>query len=282
MRRHSNPPGLAAKAAGLPLYRYLGGNRDRLPAYASFGEVREPDRRAEDALAAMEQGFRAIKLRPRHATIDEDVAEVRTVRRATGEELVIACDANQGWRVDVFAEGPRWDLERAVATARAFEEFGIEWLEEPLDQFDFEGYRQLRTRTSTPISGGELAGDIWPLREMIERRAVDIVQPDATFTGGIAGTLEMAALAREAGIGFSPHTWSNGLGLLANMHVLAATDGRWLEYPYDPPGWVPEARDAMLSQPIRIDGDGMVPMPSGPGLGVELDVDRIEACGTAI
>ena len=275
---------LAAKAAGMPLYRYLGGARDRVPAYASFGELRDPRRRAEDALAAIERGFKAIKLRPRHPTFREDVKEVRTVREAAGDDLVIAADANQGWRVDTFApDNPvRWDFKRAMETARAYEEFRVAWLEEPLDQFDFEGYRRLRDTTTTPIAGGELSGDVWPLREMIERRAVDIVQPDATFTGGITGALQIASMAAQFGLGFAPHTWSNGLGLAANMHVLAATQGTWLEYPYDPPGWVPEARDAMLTCPIAVDPDGMVTMPSAPGLGVELDLERIQAHGVPI
>jgi L-alanine-DL-glutamate epimerase-like enolase superfamily enzyme len=275
---------LAAKAAGMPLYRYLGGGRDRVPAYASFGEVREPKQRADDALAAMDRGFRAIKLRPRHQTMRTDVEEVRTVRAAAGDDLVVACDANQGWRVDVFApDNPvRWDFKRALSTAKAYEEFDVAWLEEPLDQFDFEGYRRLRDHTTTPIAGGELLGDIWPLRELIERRALDIVQPDATFTGGISGALEIAQMAHAFGLGFAPHTWSNGLGLAANMHVLAATHGAWLEYPYDPPGWVPEARDAMLTEPIAVDPDGWVTMPAGPGLGVALDFDRIKAHGEVI
>lgn len=276
---------LAAKAAGLPLYRYLGGARDRVPCYASFGELRDPRRRAEDALAAVERGFKAIKLRPRHPTMAEDIKEVRAVRDAVGDRLQIACDANQGWRVDTFApDSPvRWDFKRALATAKAYEEFGVAWLEEPLDQFDFEGYRRLRDQTTTPIAAGELAGDIWPLREMIERRCVDIVQPDATFTGGIAGALEIAQMAKNAGLQFAPHTWSNGLGLAANLHVLAATaNGTILEYPYDPPGWVPEGRDAMLAQPIAVDPDGWVTLPQAPGLGVELDLEAIEAHGTPL
>ncbi|MFY9586861.1 MAG: enolase C-terminal domain-like protein, partial [Actinomycetota bacterium] len=162
------------------------------------------------------------------------------------------------------------------------EEFDVAWLEEPLDQFDFEGYRRLRDQTTTPIAGGELVGDIWPLREMIERRALDIVQPDAMFTGGIAGAMELATMARNAGLGFAPHTWSNGLGLLANLHVLAATHGSWLEYPYDPPGWVPEARDAMLASPIVVEADGMVTLPQAPGLGIDLDFEAIEAHGSPI
>ena len=274
---------LAAKAAGMPLYRFLGGTRDRVPVYASFGELREPRQRADDTLAAIEHGFKAVKLRPRHDTFRKDVAEVRAVREAAGDDLTIACDANQGWRVDVFqADSPRWDFKRAMATAKAYEDYGVAWLEEPLDQFDFEGYRRLRDLTTTPIAGGELTGDIWPLREHIERRSLDIVQPDAMFTGGITGALEIATMAKNAGIGFNPHTWSNGLGFVANLHVFAATHGAWLEYPYDPPGWTPEGRDAMLTEPVTADPDGWLTVPQKPGLGVELDIERIQAHGQAL
>lgn len=275
---------LASKAVGLPLYRYLGGARERVPAYASFGEVRSPKQRAEDALAALDAGFTAIKLRPRHDTFAEDVEEVRVVREAVGDRLKIACDANQGWRVDVFnPNSPRWDFKRALATAKAYEEFDVMWLEEPLDQFDFEGYKALRAQTTTRIAGGELCGDIWAVREHIERRSLDIIQPDAMFTGGITGAVQLAHMARAAGLEFAPHTWSgNGIGLVANLHVLGATHGAYLEYPYDPPSFVVDVRDAMLREPIRLESDGTVALPQGPGLGIELDIERIEAVGTPI
>ena len=276
---------LASKAAGLPLYRYLGGSRDKVPAYASFGEMRPAARRAEDAIAAREAGFKAIKLRPRHADFADDVHEVRTVREAVGDTLQIAADANQGWRVDTFSpENPvRWDFKRALATAKAYEEFDVMWLEEPLDQFDFEGYRHLRAQTTTRIAAGELAGDIWPVRELIERRAVDIVQPDAMFTGGITGAVQLAKMAQAAGLEFAPHTWSgNGIGLMANLHVLGATHGAKLEFPYDPPSFVPEVRDQMITETISIDADGFVHLPTKAGLGVELDIAEIEKHGTAI
>jgi len=275
---------LAAKAAGLPLYRYLGGSRDSVPAYASFGENRPAKQRAEDAHAALKAGFKAIKLRPRHHEMRDDIDEVRVVRGAVGDKLAIACDANQGWRVDVFdPNSPRWTFKRALETAKAYEEFDVMWLEEPLDQYDFEGYAALRAQTTTPIAAGELAGDIWPIREMIERRAVDIIQPDAMFTGGITGAVQIAHMARIAGLEFAPHTWSgNGIGLMANLHVLGATHGAWLEFPYDPPAFLVETRDAMLTEPITVGPDGTVALPQKPGLGIELDIDKIEAHGEAI
>ncbi|MCA1830241.1 MAG: mandelate racemase/muconate lactonizing enzyme family protein [Actinobacteria bacterium] len=275
---------IAAKAAGLPLYRYLGGARERIPAYASFGEMRPAKQRVEDALAAADKGFKAIKLRPRHDDMLDDIDEVRIVRDGVGDRLQIACDANQGWRVDTFKpDAPRWDFKRALATAKAYEEFDVMWLEEPLDQFDFEGYRALRAQTTTKIAAGELAGDIWPVRELIERRAVDIIQPDAMFTGGITGAVQIARMAQVAGLEFAPHTWSgNGIGLVANLHVIGATHGAWLEYPYDPPSFVVDVRDQMLTEPIEVDKDGYVTLPQKPGLGIDLNIAEIEKHGTAI
>ena len=275
---------LAAKAAGLPLYKFLGGTRDRIKAYASFGEVREPKRRADDALAALDAGYLAVKLRPRHDTMDEDIAEVRAVRAAVGDRLGIACDANQGWRVDFFKpDNPRWDFKRALGTARAYEEFDVMWLEEPLHQFDFEGYKALRAQTTTRIAGAELVNSVWAVREFIERRALDIVQPDCILTGGIIGVLDLAKAARLAGLEFAPHTWNHtGIGMMANYHVAAATHCQWLEFPYDPPSFVVETRDAMLAEPIHVQPDGFVQLPDGPGLGITLDFDKIEAHGEAI
>src|SRR5207237_8505979 len=111
------------------------------------------------ALAALEAGFTAIKLRPRHDTFAEDVEEVRVVRDAVGDRLQIACDANQGWRVDTFKpDSPRRDFKRALATAKAYAEFDAMWLEEPLDQFDVAGYRALRTQSRTRRAGRSRAG----------------------------------------------------------------------------------------------------------------------------
>jgi len=118
---------------------------------------------------------------------------------------------------------------------------------------------------------------------MIERRCLDIIQPDAMFTGGITGAVQIARMAANAGLEFAPHTWSgNGIGLVANLHVLGATHGAWLEFPHDPPSFVVETRDMMLQEPIRIDPDGTVALPQAPGLGIELNIEMIEKYGQAI
>jgi len=273
---------LIGKAASLPVWRLLGGARSRIRAYASTGELREPKRRVDDALGLRDQGFTALKLRIRFATIEEDLAVVRAVREAV-PEMAIMVDANQGWRVHGFAEYPEWDLARAVRTARALEELDVTWLEEPLDQFDYQGYADLRRRTTVPLAAGEMLSDLHGFRDLIERRAVDILQPDAVLTGGILMARKVSAMAEAAGMGFAPHTWTNGIGLRINMQVMGSVpNAEWCEFPIDPPGWTVEARDAMLAEPTGIDRDGHVTLSEAPGLGIDLDEERIAAHGEEI
>lgn len=273
---------ILGKRAGLPVWKLLGGVRDRVRAYRSTGELRGPEERVESALAAREEGFTGIKLRCRFPTLAEDVAVVRAVREAVGDDMAIMVDANQGWRVDLF-DDVRWDFKRALATARAYEELDLAWLEEPLDQHDYTGYARLRTATTTPIAGGEMLSDLHGFRDHLVHGGLDYVQPDTTFTGGIWTSRKIAAMAEAFDVGFAPHTWTNGLGLAANLQVIAASpNAGWCEFPHDPPGWVPEARDFMLTEPITVDRDGFVTLPSGPGLGVELDLDTVRAHGVAL
>ena len=273
---------IIGKAAGLPVWRLLGGTRDRLRAYQSTGELRAPEQRAEDAARSRDEGFTAMKLRCRFPTVAEDVAVVRAVRDEVGEAMALMVDANQGWRVDMF-DTVRWDFKRALNTARAYEEFDLTWLEEPLDQHDYTGHARLRAATTTPIAGGEMLSDLHGFRDQLVSGGLDYVQPDVVFSGGITTSMKVAHLAEAFDTGFAPHTWSHGLGMVANMHVMAAAPtGGWCEYPYDPPGWTAEARDFMLTEPIRIESDGGIPMPEKPGLGIDLDWDRIEAHAIAL
>lgn len=273
---------IIGKAAGLPVWRLLGGARPRVRAYASTGELRPPEQRVEDVRALAEQGFTAVKLRIRWMTVEEDLAVVRAVREAL-PDMAIMVDANQGWRVHGFGEYPEWDLARAVRTARALEELRVEWLEEPLDQFDYRGYAELRRKTMVPIAAGEMLSDLHGFRDLIEGRCVDVVQPDAILSGGILMSRKVAGMAEAAGIGFSPHTWTNGIGLRVNLQVMGAVPGNgWCEYPIDPPGWTPEVRDAMLAEPLRIDPDGWVTLPEAPGLGIELDEEAIAEHGEVV
>ncbi|MGH2812809.1 MAG: mandelate racemase/muconate lactonizing enzyme family protein, partial [Actinomycetota bacterium] len=232
---------LRGKAEGRSIGQLLGAERDRVRAYASTGELRSPGLAAEHAREVLERGFPGIKIRTRHATVEEDLEMVEAVRETIGDGIALMCDANQAWRVDTFAKGPLWDLDRAAEAARGMEEFGVVWLEEPLDMYDLAGYAELRRRTATPIAAGELHGDPGLVELLMEAEGVDVVQPDLVFTGGVTGVWGLVQKAHSRGLSFAPHAWSNGLGLAANLQVAAAAPNcDWLEFPYDPPGWVPE------------------------------------------
>jgi L-alanine-DL-glutamate epimerase-like enolase superfamily enzyme len=264
------------KALGVPVWQLLGGRNERLLAYASSGELLEPVQRVERCLELREAGVRAVKIRLHWAAWRDDVALVAAVRDAVGPDLEIMVDANQGWRMP-GDRADRWDVATAAQCARELEPLGIYWLEEPLRTEDLDGYRALRALTSVRIAAGELVRGAAEARDLVTRGGVDVVQADVLFVGGIGGCRRIAALADLHGRGWSPHTWSNGLGLVANLHAAAALSTvPFVEVPFDPPAWSPERRDWLLPEPLRIAPDGTIAPPPGPGLGVELDLDALE------
>lgn len=271
---------IIGKATGQPVYRLLGAYRDSVLAYASTGELRSPEKRVEDALAIKEKGFKAIKLRIRSADIGEDIAVVEAVRDAVGPYMEIMVDANQAWPIHGFGDYPTWDAKRAMVTAIELEHLGASWLEEPLGMYDYDGLSTLTSSTSIAISGGEMNSDIFEFRELINRRCYDILQPDVTLSSGILNGKKIAGMAEAAGFLVNPHTWTNGIGFAANLQLMGAIPNcSHCEFPYDPPGWVPEARDAMLSEPFDIDDEGYVRLPEKPGLGIEVDMSRVRSEG---
>jgi len=153
--------------------------------------------------------------------------------------------------------------------------FDVYWLEEPLWAYDYDGLAELRRRTTTRIAGGELNPALHEFREYLRHGCLDVYQPDASFAGGITTARTVAGMAQAAGLMFAPHTWSNGIGLMANLHLAAAVPNcPFIEFPYDPPNWTPEIRDFVLTEPIRIDADGNVVLSDKPGLGIELDEEK--------
>ncbi len=264
------------RALGQPLWKLLGGRSERLPAYASTCEPVSPTERAERCLALLDQGVRAVKIRFHHSDWRQDLAVVEAVREAVGERMEIMVDANQGWRMPGDRR-PRWDVAAAAQCASALEQLGVYWLEEPLRCDDWPGYASLRARTSLRIAAGEMVRQAHEARDLVLRGLVDVVQADVLFVGGIGGCRRIAALADLCGRAWSPHTWSNGLGLVANLHAaLAFSTAGWVEVPLDPPTWTPRQRDWLLPTSVEIAADGTVAPPPGPGLGVELDLDGLE------
>src|SRR3954468_12324436 len=262
---------LLGKTAGLPVATLFGGATDGIPAYASCGMLLPAPERAESALRLRDEGFRALKIRVDPRRLDDGLAAVTATRTAVGDSMEIMVDLNQGWRM-------AGDISRALDAVTAREvaarlaDDDVLWVEEPLAGTDLRGLAALRA--SSPgirIAGGEMTRTLPDMLAAIEADAFDVHQPDVVLTGlSHARTVAELALARNRW--FTPHTWTNGIGLLANLHVAAGVGGGpLLEFPYDPPGWTPGRRDLMLAAPIRPDADGMLHVPSAPGIGAVLD-----------
>jgi L-alanine-DL-glutamate epimerase-like enolase superfamily enzyme len=265
---------IKGKLEGRPVYELLGGQPGPVRLYASTGEVKDPEERIEEVEARYAEGFRTVKLRVHAFEEETDIRHVTETARAMGDRVKLAVDANQGWRVTIVADAPLWDLDRAKRFADACAEVGVAWIEEPLAMDRYEDLSALTSYSEVPIAGGELHSSGLPeLKMMIERRCYDIFQPDALFTGGISQTNLVICLCREHGLGYSPHTWTNGIGFAVNLQLMLASGfagERELEYPIAPPGWTVEARDGILEQPFQHRG-GTLEAPTAPGLGFTID-----------
>jgi L-alanine-DL-glutamate epimerase-like enolase superfamily enzyme len=266
---------LLGRARDEPLWRLLGGERDRIGAYASSGELVDPDERVHRCRALLDDGIRATKIRLHSRDWRIDLPVIEAVREAV-PELEVMVDANQGWRMPGDLT-PRWDLETAKEFAAELERLGAYWLEEPLPTEDVDGYAALVRSFDLRIAAGEFVRSTAEARDLVVRGAIDVVQADVVLVGGMWGAQQIAAAARENGRMWSPHTWSNGYGLLANIHAaLAFSDCPYLEVPFDPPAWAPERRDWLLPVTLEIADDGTIGPPPGPGLGITPDFDALE------
>ena len=262
---------IIGKASGQPVSALFGGALQRIPAYASFGEARSPGERADAALAAMSAGFRAVKIRIGRADTAAGLAAVRATREAVGDDLAIMVDLNQWWRMAGDISAPL-DLAAVRRIAAELHDLGVLWLEEPLPGADLDGMRTLREQTGIRVAGGEMARTQAELLDALAAGALDVVQPDVVLSVGMLRARTVAEIAQARNRWFTPHTWTNGLGLLANLHVAAGLGGGpYLEFPYDPPGWTEQRRDFFLARPVLIDADGYLTVPAATGLGAEID-----------
>jgi L-alanine-DL-glutamate epimerase-like enolase superfamily enzyme len=267
---------LVARAHGEPLWRFLGGTQDRLVAYASTGELVPADERVRRCLALRDAGVRAVKLRLHSTDWRADLPVLEAVREAVDGTMELMVDANQGWRMPGDLT-PRWSREVAGEFARELEKLDVYWLEEPLPTDDVEGYAELRRSSGVRIAAGEMVRCAGEARALVLGGGVDVVQTDVVLAGGIEGCRRVAELANGNGGSWSPHTWSNGYGLLANLHAaLAFSTCPYVEVPYDPPAWSADRRDWLLPATIEIAADGTIAPPEGSGLGVTPDFDALE------
>jgi L-alanine-DL-glutamate epimerase-like enolase superfamily enzyme len=262
---------LAGKIAGQPCWKLLGGLSNRVRAYASCGVLRDAGALAELAERFVEQGYRALKLRFHRGDWRDDVRGLEAVRARIGDRLELLVDCNQGWRLPWDTEGS-WTFKDALAVARELERLKVYWMEEPLHRADFIGMRLLREATDVRIAAGEMTRQLHELRDLLGGGCVDVLQPDAALVGGLTGLRRIVIMAQEQHVVFTPHTWTNGMGLTANAHLAAGlADSPFLEYPFDPPDWSLERRDYMMAEPLEVDRQGWINLSDAPGMGYALN-----------
>lgn len=264
---------IVGKAANLPLYKLWGAHKDKVRAYASMVEIRTPEQRAEDALRLLDRGYTAIKLRLKEDTIAKDIAHVAAVREAVGDRMEIMVDANQAQEPGTpgAENSPLWTYERALATARELANYNVAWLEEPLGRYQIGDLKKLTANTDVPIAGGENNVFLHEFKWLMDEDAYDVMQPDAMVCGGISVLRKVAAYAEAYNKPVNPHHGGNGFGVAGHLHLSASlANSEYLEVLQDPPALEPSEFQGLIAEPLVPGPDGFVPLPQGPGLGVEL------------
>jgi len=259
---------LLGKTTGQPVARLLGGYyRDRIKPYGSL-LFDEPGPLREKLEATVARGFRAIKLGWHNfGRLDRkhDELLVRTARETVGPDVELMVDA--GGSEQFWPRSFKWALE----TSRMLADYQIVWFEEALPPDDLEGFVKLREQAPIPISSGEVLTRRQSFFPWIERGAVDIIQPDCTKVGGLSEARRIGWLAYDHNILLVPHGWNTAVGLAADLHLVAALPvAGWVEY-LTPSPFIEE----IIVTPFKLDADGMLPVPTTPGLGIELNPEGI-------
>ena len=244
----------AGKTVGQPVFRLLGGYRDRVPTYASDGlwYSLSPAELAASAARHVGNGFRAVKLRlGKEAEPEAEARRVHAVREAVGPEVRIMVDATESW-----------SLARAKRAGRVLEDAGIAWLEDPVHHLDVAGLAQLASALEVPVAAGEHLYHLQAFRSLLEAHAVDVVIIDLARVGGITPWRKVAALAQAYQIPVCGHVVPE-----IQAHLLAAVpNGLLVEY-------VPRSAGILQAMPLVENGELIV--PQAPGLGLPLDEDAI-------
>jgi L-alanine-DL-glutamate epimerase-like enolase superfamily enzyme len=270
---------IIGKACGQPLYKLWGAARERVPAYASFIEVAGAQRRADDVLSVQSAGWRAAKLRIHAPSLKDDIAQIEAARSAAGQDFTLLVDANQAQLPGTLQpqRGPVWDYNRALQTARELERLGVLWLEEPLDRYDFDGLARLASAVDINIAGGENNRGLHEYRWLVERNCYDVLQPEAMVGETMSQIRKACAYAELHNKLCAPHHGGGGLGFVAHLHLCASLPNcPFVEVFHDPIGFSSDMFQWYLAEPIKLDpADGCMALPQKPGLGVELDEDKI-------
>jgi D-galactarolactone cycloisomerase len=259
---------LQGQALGQPVSRLLGGNyRDRIKPYASI-LFDDPPVLRDKLLVQTSRGFRAIKMGWRpfgrvSRNLDEQL--IKTARETVGADVELMVDA--GGSEQFWPHGVSWARE----TAKMLGDYGIVWFEEALRPDDVAGFKELRQTSPVLVATGEVLTRRQAFQPFITERAVDVIQPDATKCGGLSEVRRVAWMAYDHGILLVPHGWNTGIGVAADLALSAAMPvARWIEYQTG----VPYIED-IIDPPFRLDAEGMLHVPTGPGLGVRLNRDTL-------
>ena len=260
---------ILGQVTGQPIWRLLGGKyRDRIQPYASMLMV-APELMGERLQAAKARGFRAFKIGwgpfgRSAAGVDEAI--VRSARLAIGDDCDLMVDAGAS---DAFwPHGLKWALEKA----QMLRDYNVTWFEEALRPDDIDGFVELTRQSPVKIATGEVLTRRQSFLPWIERRAVDVLQPDVTKVGGLSEQHRIGQYADDHNILVVPHGWNTGVGLVVDLHLsAAAVNARYVEY------LTPEPYlEDVLEEPFRLDEKGMLRIPDGPGYGVKWNREGIE------
>jgi L-alanine-DL-glutamate epimerase-like enolase superfamily enzyme len=280
---------LVGQLAGLPLFRLLGGHQRTVRAYASAGfyfDGKDASAVAEEFKACAARGYGHGKMKvgrtpetpmnplahmvePGFAIVsfEEDLARVRAVREATGDDFRLMVDANNAWNPST-----------ALAAGREYDRLGIHWFEEPVGTDDRAGSARLAAALDVPVAGYETESQLSGFRDLINAGAVDVVQPDVIWAGGITACRRIAALAYAAGLPCVPHVYSTAVSIAANLHFMTSLPNCYLlEFDQNPNA----LRTELLTEPIEPDADAVVTVPERPGLGIRLDQTTLRHYRTA-
>jgi L-alanine-DL-glutamate epimerase-like enolase superfamily enzyme len=258
---------IAGKAWGKPVRDLLmGAGRSTVPVYASSVYIASTERMIEETREQIDAGFTTVKLKVGHGAAERgrraDVEKIAAIRSAVGGEVDLGVDANSAY-----------DAATAVVVARELEKLDICFFEEPVHPDDIEGYARIRSLSAIPLAGGETFFLLYGFNDYLKRGLLDVVQPDLARCGGITGARHVATLTQAHRARFAPHTgFSGGISHLAALHTAAAAAELYLlEYMFiDNP-----LRDIFVGgypRPVA----GEITVPTGPGLGLELDWDQVE------
>ena len=264
---------IKGKHFGVPAHRLLGGPlRTEVQAYATGLYRRksgDPLRYlAEEAAGYVAEGFRAVKLKVGFG-VAEDAVVTRAVREAIGPDVALMVDANHAY-----------DAVAAIRLGRMIEPYDIGWFEEPVPPEDLAGYRAVKAALSIPVAGGECEYTRFGFRDVLTSQAIDILQPDTCAAGGLTECKKIADMAEAFGVRTNPHVWGTGIAIAASLQLLAVLPAHTpvALAPLDPilefDRTEHPIRQSLLVQPVEHAG-GIVRVPDGPGLGIEVDRDAL-------